>query len=202
MQNFGGLCALRLLLGAAEAMYAGAPFYLSFFYARDKIGLRQGIFLSGSALANAYGGALGYAILLIKGNIAPWRALFLIEGLPTLIMVAVAYFFLPDSLAAAKFLNEREREVAIYCVRRSQIVDTDHHEGIRWKELMAGLKDWRSKSFCFLPLENPDLASIGFLTKRNYYLLSPLPFLVTSITTNTHTHISKYTKQCGNLFAY
>jgi nitrate/nitrite transporter NarK len=148
VQNFGGLCALRLLLGAAEAMYAGAPFYLSFFYARDKVGFRQGLFLSGSALANAYGGALGYAILLIKSRIAAWRILFLIEGLPTLIMVVVAFLFLPDSLAAAKFLNKREKEVAIYCVQRGQVVDVDHHEGIRWKELISGLTDWRSE---FLP---------------------------------------------------
>jgi MFS family permease len=47
-QNYGGLIALRVLLGAGEACYAGVPLYLSFFYPRNKVGFRQGIFLSGS----------------------------------------------------------------------------------------------------------------------------------------------------------
>lgn len=62
VQNFSGLAAIRFFLGIFEAMYAGVPVYLSFFYPRDKIGFRQGLFISGSALANAYGGALGYAV--------------------------------------------------------------------------------------------------------------------------------------------
>lgn len=62
VQDFSGLAAIRFFLGVFEAMYAGVPVYLSFFYPRDKIGFRQGIFISGSALANAYGGALGYAV--------------------------------------------------------------------------------------------------------------------------------------------
>lgn len=64
VQNFSGLAAIRFFLGIFEAMYAGVPVYLSFFYPRDKIGFRQGLFISGSALANAYGGALGYAVRL------------------------------------------------------------------------------------------------------------------------------------------
>ena len=47
--------------GIGEAMFGpGVPLYLSFFYPRDKIGFRQGVFISGAAMANAYGGALAY----------------------------------------------------------------------------------------------------------------------------------------------
>jgi MFS family permease len=71
----------RFLLAIPEAMYGpGVPLYLSFFYPRERLGLRTGIFLSGSALANAYGGALAYAISQAKGAIATWRILFLVEG--------------------------------------------------------------------------------------------------------------------------
>ncbi len=142
--NYGGLVAIRFLLGVFEAMYAGLPVYLSFFYPRDKVGFRQGIFLSGSALANAYGGALGYAILLIKSNIESWRILFLIEGLPTMVVVVVAFFFLPDDIRTAKFLNEREKEVAIHFLRRGQVADIDHHAGLRLSEVWAAFTDWRS----------------------------------------------------------
>lgn len=144
--NFSGLAAIRFFLGVFEAMYAGVPVYLSFFYPRDKVGFRQGIFISGSALANAYGGALGYAILLIKSSVPSWRILFLIEGLPTLLMTVVAFFMLPDSIRDARFLSARDKEVAAYCVNDGLVADTDEgqHTGVRIKELLAGLKDWRS----------------------------------------------------------
>lgn len=145
VQSFGGLAALRFLLGTSEAMYAGLPLYMSFLYPRDKLGFRQGLFLSGAALANAYGGALGYAILLIKSNIESWRILFLIEGLPTLIMVGLSWFFIPDDLSRAAFLTERERQVAIHFVRRGQEADTGDHKSLRLKEVLAAFTDWRSK---------------------------------------------------------
>lgn len=146
VHNFSGLAAIRFFLGVFEAMYAGVPVYLSFFYPRDKVGFRQGIFISGSALANAYGGALGYAILLIKSSVPSWRILFLIEGLPTLLMTVVAFFMLPDSIRDARFLTDREKEVASYCANEGLVADTEEgqHTGVRIKELLAGLKDWRS----------------------------------------------------------
>lgn len=168
VHNFAGLAAIRFFLGVFEAMYAGVPVYLSFFYPRDKVGFRQGIFISGSALANAYGGALGYAvrsqaslffttlatactdfmgdqILLIKSSVPSWRILFLIEGLPTILMSFVAFFMLPDSIREARFLSERDKEVGVFCVNEGQIADTDEkHAGLKVKEMLAGLRDWRS----------------------------------------------------------
>ena len=125
-------------------MYAGVPLYLSFFYPRTNVGFRQGIFLSGSALANAYGGALGYAILKIKSHLESWRILFLIEGLPTYVMVVVAFFFLPDNLSQANFLSDREKAIAVHCIKRGQIADTEQHAGLRWRELQSAFTDWRS----------------------------------------------------------
>lgn len=59
--GFGGLLVLRFMLGISEAMFGpGVPLYLSFFYPRDKVGFRHGVFISGAAMANAYGGALAY----------------------------------------------------------------------------------------------------------------------------------------------
>jgi MFS family permease len=80
--TWAGLMVCRFLLAIPEAMYGPAvPLYLSFFYPRERLGLRVGLFLSGSALANAYGGALAYGISQARGAIAPWRILFLIEGM-------------------------------------------------------------------------------------------------------------------------
>jgi len=76
----------------AEAMYGPAvPLYLSFFYPRERLGLRVGLFLSGSALANAYGGALAYGISQARGVIHAWRILFLVEGqIPPISILALS----------------------------------------------------------------------------------------------------------------
>ncbi|KAM0807003.1 putative Major facilitator superfamily domain-containing protein [Seiridium cardinale] len=192
-QNYGGLIALRVLLGAGEACYAGVPIYLSFFYPRDRVGFRQGVFLSGSALANAYGGALGYAILLIKSHIASWRILFLIEGLPTLIVAAAAFFVFPDDIRSASFLNEREKFVCMHMVKRGQVADTENHTGLRMNDFLAAFTDWRSYlpglmyfgcnvSFASLPLFVPTIiAEIGTFSRIQANGLSAPPYLLTFI---------------------
>ena len=146
--NYASLVALRVLLGCFEGMFAGVPLYLSFFYPRDKVGFRQGIFLSGSALANAYGGVLGFAITGISGPVSPWRCLFLIEGLPVWIVAALAFFFLPDNVDSAKFLTDREKEVAWLGVARGQVSEASEgrgHNSVRWAEWRSAFFDWRSK---------------------------------------------------------
>jgi MFS family permease len=57
--SWAGLVVCRFLLGIAEAMFGpGVPLYLTFFYPREKVGFRHGVFISGAAMANAYGSAL------------------------------------------------------------------------------------------------------------------------------------------------
>jgi MFS family permease len=146
--SWGGLMTCRAFLGIAEAMFGpGVPLYLSYFYPREKVGFRHGVFISGAAMANAYGGVLAYGISQIRGSIGPWRILFLIEGLPTLVFAGITWWFLPDSISTAPFLSEREKQVALHFVARNQKVDVGSEKGIIWKELFSAFKDPKS----FLP---------------------------------------------------
>lgn len=72
------------------------------------------------------------------------RILFLIEGLPTCVFALVPFFFLPDSIAQTKFLNDREKEVALHFVARNQRVDVGKDQGVRFKEMLDGIKDPKS----------------------------------------------------------
>lgn len=98
-------------------------------------------------MANAYGGALAYGITQIKGSIGAWRILFLIEGLPTCCFAIVCWFFIPDGIREAPFLNEREKEVAFHFVARNQRLDVGKEHGLRFKEVLEAFKDPKS----FLP---------------------------------------------------
>ena len=75
------------------------------------------------------------------------RALFLIEGLPTCAFAVLAWFVLPDSIAQARFLNEREKSVALHMTARNQRIDVDRNQGLRVKEMFEAFKDPKS----FLP---------------------------------------------------
>lgn len=142
--------ACRFLLGVAETMFGpGIPLYFSFFYPRRYMGLRFGLFLSGAALANAYGGALAYGLSHIHSSVSNWKLLFIIEGVPTVLLAVICWFFLPDSPASAKFLTERERQVAIHLAGDHQAQERPPGErGLNFKNLFEAFKDPRSKRRC------------------------------------------------------
>lgn len=152
------------MLGVAETMFGpGIAVYFSFFYPRQYMGVRFGLFLSGSALANAYGGALAYALSHIHSGISNWRILFILEGAPTVILAIVAWFFIPDSPGTAKFLNEREKHVATYLVASHQAVSAQQEgepgkRGINAGHLLDAFKDPKSMSISFPPVPSANMS--------------------------------------------
>ena len=133
--------ALRFLLGAAEAGFGPSiPYLLSFFYLRHELGFRIGIFLAAAPLASTFSGALAYGITSGHPGIAKWRVLFLVEGLPTIVMAPIAFFFLPDNAAKAKFFTPEEKRVAIARGVR-QTGKVDRVGGLVWSDIGKTLLD-------------------------------------------------------------
>lgn len=141
INTWGAEMALRFIMGAAEAGYGpGIPYLLSFFYLRHELGFRCGIFLAAAPLANTFAGALAYGITSGHTSIAHWRVLFLVEGLPTIVMAAVAFVFVPDSPEKARFLNDEEKEIA--ASRRIRQTGTSPRVGsVDWTDFWKGLID-------------------------------------------------------------
>ena len=83
--NFGGIMALRCIIGMFEAGFApGVALFLSFFYHRSEMGFRYGLFISFSPIANCFASALAYGIVHADASIATWKLLFIIGKYPTL----------------------------------------------------------------------------------------------------------------------
>ena len=140
-QSWRGEMACRFFLGAIEAGFGpGIPYLLSFFYLRHELGLRVGLFLSAAPLATCFAGALAYGITSGHSALANWRLLFLVEGLPTMVMAGVTYFYLPDSPDKARFLNEEEKLV-VKARGVRQVGDVERGGGIVWKDVVAALLD-------------------------------------------------------------
>ena len=124
--SFGVLVVLRSLLGISEAAFGpGVPFYLSFFYKRDELALRTGLFISAAPLATSFAASLAWVITKASEHIAitPWRMLFLVEGFPSIIVAVFAWFYIPDSPESAVYLNRRERRVAGLRLRKEREVN-------------------------------------------------------------------------------
>ena len=145
VQSWQGEMALRFLLGVSETGFGPGVVYLfSFYYLRHEVGLRLGIFLAAAPLANTFAGALAYGITSGHSHFANWRLLFLVEGLPTILMAPVAFFVLPDSPETARFLNEEEKLI-VKARNMRQIGEEHRTRGIVWKDigaLMLDLKCW------------------------------------------------------------
>lgn len=69
------------------------------------------MFASAAPLASTFAGALAYGITSGHTDMTNWRLLFLVEGLPTICMAPVAYFFIPDSPDRARFPTLEEKEI-------------------------------------------------------------------------------------------
>ena len=122
--SFPALLALRALLGVSEAAFVGVPIYVSFFYRPEELAFRTAIFISAAPLATSFAGSLAYAITSLaqwgvkEGTFAvsPWRWLFLVEGFPAVIVALIAWEWLPDNPATARWLTSREQKVAAFRV--------------------------------------------------------------------------------------
>ena len=134
--------ALRFLLGFCEAGFGpGVPYLLSFFYLRHEIGSRIGVFLAAAPLANTFAGALAYGITSGHPSFAKWRVLFLVEGLPTIVMAFVTFFVMPNGPANAWFLKEEEREIVRARTVRQVGEGEKRTGGLDWRSLLEGVFD-------------------------------------------------------------
>ncbi len=115
------LLTLRGLVGAAEAGFIpGLVLYLTYWYPQYHRARAQSGFMISQPIALAAGSILSGAILSMDGalGISGWRWLFIIEGLPAVVLGVAILFYLSDRPSTSKWLTERERQVIDDAVRR------------------------------------------------------------------------------------
>jgi ACS family tartrate transporter-like MFS transporter len=104
--------ALRFLLGVAEAGYfPGIVFYLTRWFPERYRARAISRFMLGLPLATIIGGWAGGALLGLDGRfgLAGWQWLFVVEGLPTVLLGIVVLFILTERPAEASWLSADEK---------------------------------------------------------------------------------------------
>ncbi|KAF9110197.1 hypothetical protein BGX27_006663 [Mortierella sp. AM989] len=144
VSNGTGLIVTRFLLGLAESGFAPGPVYIiSLWYRRCEHALRVAVFFSAATVAGAFGGLLAYGISQLDGvgGLHAWQWIFIIEGLPTIICAAVAYFLLPDFPETSTFLTPEEKALTIKRLKIDVGPATDTK--FSWLQVWAVFKDWK-----------------------------------------------------------
>ncbi|BEG74978.1 MFS transporter [Achromobacter xylosoxidans] len=107
--------ALRFLLGVAEAGFIPAILlYLTYWFPNSRRSKVTALFLTGIPMSGVIGGPLsGWIMNHFNGamGMAGWKWLFLLEGLPTVFVGVVAFFYLNDNVADAKWLSPPEKDL-------------------------------------------------------------------------------------------
>lgn len=164
IRNWTLLTVLRALLGIFEAgLFPGAVFIIGTWYRQYETGRRISIFYMASLISSGFGPILAYVLSLISVGdgiyTQGWRwvsqtaglfdtfgiltrkKIFIIEGIVTVVAGLVSPFFLIEFPEKVKFLNEREKHIALERVATEKQDMEIVHPTI--KEAMAMLLDWR-----------------------------------------------------------
>ncbi|KAF9151000.1 hypothetical protein BG015_007192 [Linnemannia schmuckeri] len=144
VKNPAGLLASRFFLGLTESgLFPGSVYLISLWYTRAEQALRNGLFFSTATMAGAFGGVLAYGIAQMDGvaGLHGWQWIFILEGLPTVLLTVVVYFYLPDFPSTAPFLNTEEKDLAV----RRLLIDAGPatETAFSWRQFRAVFVDWK-----------------------------------------------------------
>jgi MFS transporter, ACS family, tartrate transporter len=103
---------LRFALGLTEAgFFPGVILYMKRWFPEATRARTVAAFMTAGPISGVIGGPISGAILQmhIEGPIEGWQRLFLMEGLPAILLGVVVYFYLTDHPQDAAWLNPDER---------------------------------------------------------------------------------------------
>src|ERR1700742_1937502 len=106
---------MRFLLGLAEAgFFPGIILYLTYWYPAHRRGRMTTWFMTAIALSGVIGGPVsGYILKNFNGANGwhGWQWLFLLEGIPSVIVGILGFIVLDDRISKAKWLTKEEQQL-------------------------------------------------------------------------------------------
>ncbi|QDP97803.1 MFS transporter [Microlunatus elymi] len=113
--NAGTLYLLRFLLGIAEAgFFPGIILYLTFWFPKNERAKAVALFMLAVPLSSVIGSPLSAALISaghqVLFGLDGWRFMFLVEGIPAIIVGVICWWYLTDRPRDAKWLEPAERD--------------------------------------------------------------------------------------------
>jgi ACS family tartrate transporter-like MFS transporter len=133
---------LRFLLGLAEAgFFPGIILYLSYWFPSNHRSAVTAMFMAAAPAAGLIGSPVSGALMELNGllGLRGWQWLFLLEGIPALVLGFVTFRFLTDRPAVAGWLTPDERDWLTSAVAQEQTGIKDPRSHSAWR----ALADWK-----------------------------------------------------------
>ncbi|KJZ76799.1 hypothetical protein HIM_03676 [Hirsutella minnesotensis 3608] len=189
VESYGALLACRLLLGALEAgLFPGLNVYLTLFYTKRELALRVGYLFVSAGVAGGLGGLLAYGIGHLDGarGMHGWRWIFILEGLPSVLLGLLTYFLLPNDGPSAYFLSDAEKAL-METRRRREYGSTRSSQDFSRKDMVKAFTDWKVWAF--------SLAQFGVDTML-YGFSTFLPTIINDLGTWSVAQVQLLTVPC------
>jgi ACS family tartrate transporter-like MFS transporter len=136
--------ALRFILGVAEAgFFPGVILYLTYWFPAREQARAVALFMTATALAGIVAGPISGALLELHGlgGLSGWQWLFIVEGLPAVILGVVVLRYLPDGPDKAVWLEADERAALLMRLESERRLGT-HNRKRSFREAISNSTVW------------------------------------------------------------
>jgi ACS family tartrate transporter-like MFS transporter len=104
---------MRFLLGLAEAgFFPGVILYLTYWFPATRRARAVALFMTATAASGVIGSLVSYKLLGLegRGGLHGWQWLFLLEGVPAVLLGVVVMLVLPNGPKDARWLSDAQRD--------------------------------------------------------------------------------------------
>ncbi|KAI7878513.1 MFS general substrate transporter [Lichtheimia hyalospora FSU 10163] len=156
--SFGGLLAARLVLGAAESGYIpGMLYQMSRMYKPGELSSRIGVLICMACIAGIVSGPIAYGTSFLEGRnkLHGWQYLFILEGVPTIVLSIVSYFSLFDTVDQVSWLTPEQKALQHKRMMDQEEGDADGSSSkIGWETIYKAIADWKTWLFAVVYMTN------------------------------------------------
>jgi MFS transporter, ACS family, tartrate transporter len=130
---------MRFLLGAAEAgFFPGIILYMKRWFPARARARAVAWFMTANPIAGIVGSPVSGALLgLHSVRLTGWQWMFLIEGVPAILLGCAVFFFLSDSPETAGWLKGEERSWLIEQLNAERRAESAKSEGSLWDVILS-----------------------------------------------------------------
>jgi MFS family permease len=130
---------------AAESGYVpGILYMMSKVYRPREFGLRVALLICMSSIAGIVSGPIAYGTSFLEGHggLHGWQYLFIIEGIPTIILSVISYFYLFDDVQKVPWLTPSQKTL------HKQYTNSSAEEAsVTWSSFVKSCYDWKTFMF-------------------------------------------------------
>jgi ACS family tartrate transporter-like MFS transporter len=191
VQGANSLYVMRFLLGAAEAgFFPGVLLYLTYWLPSAYRGRMVAIFMVAIPAANFIGSPLSGLLLSLDGwyGMRGWHWLFILEGIPAVLLGIACLFVLTDRPEQAKWLSDEQRDWLVQRLaqergRKTAIGHMSLWKLLRHKDIwiMALIYSGASAAGSTLSVWGPQLLKSFGLGSLEIGLINAIPYGLASV---------------------